>query len=284
MWLERDESRMDRTSRIVLFVVAGVLVAAIAFGVWYEMSQNGSPSPAAKARQWAQQYVTDPVSSLAGLAGAGAEKAASGAGHGPAMPPPQLMESKQPPRADAYPSTMTATDLLHGNRKRSNKAAGLSSEGDHDPRAYNHNMVGSYMAPHDPKTGSSRPYMASMPSSSGSRELGSSSIGSKRGGRGLMGKRTPINLEDYAGLGVDRTVGAQGLDLPEDLALASAQLGHMEVSANTRTDSWHPWGETPHSWNVGAIINQHGEYEPGNGIIPTYGPGQLALRTRGANF
>jgi hypothetical protein len=258
-----------KQSQIALIAVVVVLAGIVLFGVFYV--REGEDDLLKRVSQIGNFYRHQTQEPEA------PEEASS-----PAPLPAPHGGSRQPPRHEAYPSSMKPSDLMGGFRKRSNKAAGITSEGDADPHQYNHNMVGSYMAPMDPKSGSSRAYFPSAPMAAGSQELGTASVGSRRGSPGV-GKGSKINLDDYAHLLPDRTVGAQGLDHPNDLVLASAQIGHMEVAGNTRTQSWHPHGETPYSWRVGYTVNSDGQIEPGNGIIPTYGPGQLALRTRGVN-
>ena len=50
-------------------------------------------------------------------------------------------------------------------------------------------------------------------------------------------------------MGLDRAIGAQGLDDPAELALASVMLGHIEAAGNTRYDSTDPRGEA-----VGSLV------------------------------
>lgn len=197
---------------------------------------------------------------------------------------PIQQSSGQPSRA-AYSTSETRYDLMEGGRRRSSKATGYSP--DDEQMTYNQNLVGSVQAPHDLKVGSSRTYFPSAPMGSKPTSLKSSSLSGARRGKAHAGapKSTAVDLSSYSRMGVDRSMGAQGLDLPEDLALASTQLGHIEVTAPMRTDTWHPWGETPYSWQVGYTINSSGEVEPGNGYIPNgYGQSSLALRQRGVPY
>lgn len=189
------------------------------------------------------------------------------------------------PSHAAYSNQDTRYDLMEGGRRRSGKATGYSA--DDEQLAYNQNLVGSVQAPHDLKVGSSRTSYPSAPMGSKPVSLQSTRLSGARRGKNHTGgaKTTAVDLSSYSRMGVDRSMGAQGLDLPEDLALASAQLGHTEVTAPTRTDSQHPWGETPYSWDIGYSVTTSGQLEPGNGIIPNgYGPSSLALRQRGVSY
>jgi hypothetical protein len=188
------------------------------------------------------------------------------------------------PDNSPYASAETRYDLLEGGRRRSTKATGYSA--DDDQSCMSQNIIGSYQAPTDLKVGSSRPYMPSAPMGSKPQALSTNRLSGARRGKSMAGtaKRTRVDLSDYARMGVDRSMGAKGLDLPEDLALASAQLGHIEVAANTRTDTTHVWGETPSSWQIGYSVNTSGMLEPGNGVVPVHGPAQLALRQRGFSY
>lgn len=77
-------------------------------------------------------------------------------------------------------------------------------------------------------------------------------------------------------MGLDRAIGAQGLDDPAELALASVMLGHIEAAGNTRYDSTDPRGEAVGSWQVGYSTTASGIVEPGaGGSIPTQGPYQV---------
>ncbi len=211
-----------------------------------------------------------------------------GSNVGPVNPSHGYPSSTRPesmmPDYSPYGTQQTRYDLLEGGRRRSQKATGNSA--DNNQGCYNQNLVGSVQAPTDLKVGSSRTYMPSAPMGSKPAALSSTRLSGGRRGKGYAGapKRTRVDLSAYSRMGVDRAMGAQGLALPEDLALASAQLGHIEIAENTRTDSVHPWGETPYSWNVGYSVNTSGMLEVGNGHIPTYGPAQLALRQRGVSY
>lgn len=164
----------------------------------------------------------------------------------------------------------------------SNKAGGYSMDSAVPQMNTTANMAGSYVPGTDPKAGTSRVSFASVPMASENKLLAASTL--NRGGSRLA-KSTKVDLQRYANADSERIIGAQGLDMPEDLAIASAQLGHMEVAGSTRTQSQHPWGETPYSWQVGYSVNERGEVQPGIGAdIPQYGPAQLALRPRGVNF
>ena len=170
----------------------------------------------------------------------------------------------------------TNVDMLQAGRRTSSKATGYTS--DDNVSCHNMNLIGAVQAPYDPKVGTARSSYPSQPMSTKPNALHTSKLS------GGLAKRTKVDLGAYTRMSSDRAIGAQGLDLPEDLALASTQLGHLDVREPTRMDVQHPWGETPSSWRVGYIVNENGNIEPGNGIIPTLGPAALAQRSRGMPY
>lgn len=216
----------------------------------------------------------------------GGGKSASYAGSARSRGPSQIRPASYVSEQGRYPSQDAPVDMLQGGRRRSMKATGYSQDG--NVGCYNENLVGSVQAPYDTKTGSSRCSFPSQPIGSKPVPLAPAKRGdhrlaaSRTGGKGPS--RTGIDLSQYSRMGTDRAMGAQGLDQPEDLALSSALLGHIEVTEPTITDSTHPFGETASSWQVGYSVNTSGNIEPGNGHISQIGPYMLQQRIRGAPY
>jgi hypothetical protein len=164
---------------------------------------------------------------------------------------------------------------------RSNKS--MSPPMSSDPSTcYNENLVGSYQAGNDQRAGNVRPAFTKMPTDgkavplSTNQNIGSNKVRS----HGAMARQTPIDLSGYARLGMDRALGAAGLDRPEDLALGNVMLGVSEVPASRRLDTLDIRGETASSWRVGYTNG-----EPGNGAtIPDQGPYSLAQRPVGVAY
>lgn len=176
-----------------------------------------------------------------------------------------------------------AVDPLAMDRTRSHAAVGYSS--DTGQGCYNETLIGSVQAPSDLRSGARQCSFPSNPMGTKPVPLGSSHIGIRPTKHGSMGRTTKVDLSSYARMGMDRALGAQGLDCPEDLALASVMLGHVESAGNTRLDTWDVRGEAVGSWQVGYSVDDSGRVQPGQGgVIPTQGPYQLGLRPRGVPY
>lgn len=146
---------------------------------------------------------------------------------------------------------------------------------------YNENLISAQAFGVTQKGGNVAACMSSAPLGSKAVALATSSM--KTGPR-----TTPIDLSSYSRMGQDRTLAAVGLDAPEDLALASAQLGHLEFAGSTRMDTWDVRGETPSSWVPSYTADSSGRLQPGGGAyIPdgaNSGPYALAQRPVGPVF
>jgi len=176
-------------------------------------------------------------------------------GHGPVKLPPNAVSG--------------AIDPLDAGRRRSNRATGYTA--DSATACYGENMVGSQQFAVSQKGGNVAGPFPSAP-------LGSKAVplGTSKASNGLH--TTPIDLSNYARMGSDRALAAVGLDAPEDLALASSQLGHLEFAGNTRMDLWYGAGETPYSWVPHYTMNSTGRLEPGQGAqIPDGAAGPYSL-------
>jgi hypothetical protein len=170
-----------------------------------------------------------------------------------------------------------ALDPLGAGRSRSNRATGYDS--DLSNSCMNENLVGAIQAPLSDRAGNMRPSFPSAPMGGKPVPLGSSKISNHSSKHGSLGRTSAVDLSAFARMGMDRAIGAQGLDDPAELALASVMLGHIEAAGNTRLDSTDPRGEAVGSWQVGYSTTSTGIREPGaGGSIPTLGPYALAQR------
>lgn len=174
-----------------------------------------------------------------------------------------------------------ALDALGSGQRMSNRATGYSA--DTTQTCYSENLIGAQQFGVSQKGGNVSCSFPSTPMGSKSVPLGTATAS-------LHGRlnTTPIDLSNYARMGSDRSLSAVGLDAPEDLALASAQLGHVEVAGSTRMDTWDTRGETPSSWQVNYTVDSSGRLQPGGGAyIPdgqNAGPYALAQRPVGPVF
>ena len=126
-----------------------------------------------------------------------------------------------------------ALDEMAAGRRRSNRATGYSA--DTSLACYDENLIGAQQFATSQKGGNVACSFPSSPMGSKAVPLGSAATGGA-----LL--TTPIDLSNYARMGSDRSLSAVGLDAPEDLALASAQLGHLEFAGSTRMDTWDTRG------------------------------------------
>jgi hypothetical protein len=173
-----------------------------------------------------------------------------------------------------------ALDPLGAGRMRSNRATGYDT--DLSNSCLNENLVGAIQAPLSDRAGNMRPSFPSAPMGGKPVPLGSSKISNNSRKHGSLGRTSSVDLSGFARMGMDRAIGAQGLDDPAELALASVMLGHIEAAGNTRYDSTDPRGEAVGSWQVGMSTTSTGIMEPGaGGQIPTQGPYVMAQRPTG---
>lgn len=176
---------VSKNAKIVLGVVIAVIVAAaLGLGVWVAVDTY-------KNKQLQKK--------IASLSAAGNTAAAGGAAA------PSLAG------ASYAGSGMTAT---HPSvRTNKSQAAPKSS----DPSTcYNENLIGSYAIGVDSRSGSVRPAFSKMPMAGKAVPLTTNQgVGaSKLRSNGSLGRQTPIDLSGYARLGLDRALGASGLDRP----------------------------------------------------------------------
>ncbi len=169
--------------------------------------------------------------------------------------PTQTSYSSMP--TDPYSSQPGAVDMLAGQRVNSMKATGYSA--DSSVGSYNQNLIGSIQAPKDMWVGTGMTTMQSQPVGSKPIPLGTGEVGSN------APRGTRVDLSQYASMGSDRAMGHHGLDLPADLALASVNVGHMEIAMPTRNQATDPRGEPAGAWQVGYSTNTSGETVLGSG-------------------
>lgn len=167
-------------------------------------------------------------------------------------------------QTNAASTRPAALDPLAAGRMRSNRATGYDT--DLSNSCMNENLVGAIQAPLSDRAGNMRPSFPSAPVGSKPVPLGSTKIGAKTG-HGSLGRTSAVDLTAFARMGMDRAIGAQGLDDPAELALASVMLGHLESADNTSLISTDPRGEAVGSWQVGYSTTSTGIREPGAGTF-----------------
>jgi len=201
-------------------------------------------------------------------------------GPGPAFPPGSPGGSVG--GASLY-SSGAALDPLGAGRMRSNRSTGYDS--DLSNSCMNENLIGAQQAPLSDRAGNMRPSFPSAPMGGKPVPLGSSKISNNSNKHGSLGRTSTVDLSAFARMGMDRAIGAQGLDSPDELALASVMLGHIEAEGNNRTMSTDPRGEAVGGWQVGYARTDTGIVEPGyGGQIPVLGPYQMSQRPTGVIY
>ena len=251
---------MNQVQKRTMGVVAGFVVAGlIGVGVWLLVRAIKAKQTAAQKNKGTQGTPPPPVQQSNGM---------------PFVTPGGVIAGLED---GSIPTTSKAF------MQSSNASGGYASE---DSAMYgscvNQNLIGAAQVGTSQKLGASSGMYHSAPMGSEPRQLNTARL-SARGAR--IGKKSRVDFAKYATMGADRAMGVQGLDLPQELALASTQLGHLEVSENTRHDSQHPWGDPQSAWRVGYSVDSSGNLQPGDGgIIPQHGPYALAQRVRGGNF
>ena len=273
-----DKMHTARNFGIFMLVTAGV-VGLVAFIVWgvpairREMAKKKAASSGSKPKTKAHHG--DGGGGFHPTTGPNPPALKPGYGH-PGFELPPL----PPAVSGAATPSPYALDQLGAGQRRSNRATGYSA--DTTQTCYSENLIGAQQFGVSQKGGNTACSFPSTPIGSESVPLGTASM-ALRGST----QTTPIDLSNYARMGSDRSLSAVGLDAPEDLALASAQLGHVEVAGNTRMDTWDPRGETPSSWTPSYTLDSSGRLQPGAGAyIPdgACGPYQLAQRPVGPVF
>lgn len=169
---------VSKNAKIVLGVVIAVIVAAaLGLGAWVAIDTY-------KNKQLQKK--------IASLSAAGNTAAAlSGASYAGSS------------LTSTYPSART----------NKSQAAPMSS----DPSTcYNENLIGSFQGSVDSRAGAIRPAFAKMPMAGKAVPLTTNQgVGAaKLRSNGSLGRQTPIDLSGYARLGMDRALGAAGLDRP----------------------------------------------------------------------
>jgi len=144
-------------------------------------------------------------------------------------PPSPFVSASAAPQPDARRHVGSgALDSLGAGRMRSNRATGYDS--DLSNSCMNENLVGSIQAPLSDRAGNMRPSFPSAPMGGKPIPLGSSKISNNSNKHGSLGRTSSVDLSGFARMGMDRAIGAQGLDDPAELALASVMLGHIEAA------------------------------------------------------